>query len=243
MSVYNDLAIEAFLESEFGKIGGREGEAILDLGCGKQPYRKLYASRFETAVAADFDVRSPIHVRLDACRLPFRATCFDVVLFSEVVEHVSQSDIVFREIARVLKPHGVLLLTWPFIQPMHELPHDNVRYTEFGMKQLIDGAGLRIETLARRGDVLCVLFAVVEEFVLDAWELLSRIPLVGRVVFGPIKKFFRALIVLIWHVQMRLTKSSKRLRPAIIGANLKGPVNHFACWTLGYCARVRKAGG
>ena len=49
-----------------------------------------------------------------------------------------------REIARVLKPDGCLILTAPHIWGIHEEPHDYYRYTPFGLRYLAERAGLHV---------------------------------------------------------------------------------------------------
>ena len=49
----------------------------------------------------------------DATKLPFDAHRFDVVILSEVLEHVIDQKRCVQEIYRVLKPNGYLMLTTP----------------------------------------------------------------------------------------------------------------------------------
>ena len=240
MSLYNDLAITAFLEEQLPCVADGKKQILLDLGCGQQPYRSVYCDLFNKVIAADFDVRSKIDALLDARALPFMNDSFDIVLLTEVIEHVDDSSIAFREISRVLKNGGYLLLTWPFICSIHELPKDYVRYTEFGMQRLLQAAGLEIEKLHRRGDIFCVLFAIVEHFSFNAVEFLSRIPWIGSRFFWPIKPLFRRCAIAAWKAYIWATEHARRFHPCVVGGNLKGPVNHLALWTMGYCARVRK---
>src|SRR5262249_20314844 len=144
------------------------------------------------------DVRSAIDTKLDAAALPFRDNSFDVVLLSEVIEHVSEAPLVFREINRILRPGGSLLLTWPFICPLHEVPKDYARYTEFGMENMLRASGFRIEVIERRGDVLCVFLAILEQFTLGSVELLVRIPLAGPKLFAPFKSLLSKVLCKAW---------------------------------------------
>lgn len=51
--------------------------------------------------------------RGDICSMPFADESFDLVLATDVIEHVEDDGRALREIARVLKPGGVVLLTVP----------------------------------------------------------------------------------------------------------------------------------
>ncbi len=49
----------------------------------------------------------------DAGAIPYDATTFDLVFSDNVLEHLSESEAVFGEVARVLKPGGILLFKTP----------------------------------------------------------------------------------------------------------------------------------
>lgn len=58
-------------------------------------------------------------VRADADRgLPFRDGSIDVLLASEVYEHLYHPEVFFEEVHRVLRPGGLLLLTTPNLESM-----------------------------------------------------------------------------------------------------------------------------
>ena len=63
---------------------------------------------------------------------------FDAVFCSGVLEHVNDPWSGISEIARVLAPGGVLLLGLPFRHPLHHVPHDYWRFTEYGVRALIE---------------------------------------------------------------------------------------------------------
>jgi SAM-dependent methyltransferase len=243
MPNYNDYAIATFLRTECGRIPARGGGRLLDLGCGSRPYARFYRERFSYCVAGDFDIRtSDLDVRLDAQSLPFADNSFDLVLFSEVIEHLGDSRKPLAEVSRVLKPGGIMLITWPFNYMLHELPHDYVRYSEFGMAKLLAEVGLQIEAIARRGSVLALGFVIFQFLVEIVLEGAVRLPVIGRL-FKPIK---RALVWLVFGLPYQVYFAFRgratlpyQTRP---GEGLRGWHGHMSHWTLGYCARVRKIG-
>lgn len=56
-------------------------------------------------------------VRGDGTRLPFRNDAFDLAVCSQVLEHFEDSEGALREVGRVLKPGGSLILSLPVFPP------------------------------------------------------------------------------------------------------------------------------
>lgn len=213
---------------------------LLDLGCGLRPYQYLYSGRFEKCVAADYDIRGPVDVRVDAAKLPFADAAFDCILFTEVIEHIPDWDRALWEIGRVLKPGGILLITWPFNYMMHEIPVDHVRLTEFAMYERLKGVGVRIDHLYRRGNALLVLVVVAEFLVGGACERMSRVPFVGQALGRPLKCMVAALFATFYRTYLAVTWPRTYGEPTSVGSNLSGAIGHMSLWNLGYCARARK---
>ena len=104
---------------------------VLDLGCGANlEYDLALADRGVEVVGVDFAAAflalAPQHPRItllqaDAQRLPFGPREFDAVICSEVLEHVPDDRAVMGEIARVLKPRGLLTLTVPLLWNLSRL--------------------------------------------------------------------------------------------------------------------------
>jgi SAM-dependent methyltransferase len=90
--------------------------AVLDVACGKKGILEKYKGRTAVAVGVDLDAESlrsnpavDLRVHAEASRLPFADGTFDVVLNQWFAEHVAQPAAVYSELARVLRPSGVLI--------------------------------------------------------------------------------------------------------------------------------------
>lgn len=127
---------------------------LLDLGCGNQPYRTWYESLATTCVAYDVAATPGVDVVGVAELLPFRDQAFDTVFATEVLEHVDNAEQAVAEIARVLRPGGIALVTVPFIYPVHEAPHDHRRFTQFGLVALMERNGLSVVNIQAKGGLL-----------------------------------------------------------------------------------------
>lgn len=118
---------------------------VLDAGAGEGRYAGYFPD--QTYCGVDLAVGDPAwdYGRLDAMAdltaLPFPAACFDACLNIVTLEHVREPGCVLREIARVLKPQGRLLLIAPQDWEVHQSPHDYFRFTHFGLQLLLEQAG------------------------------------------------------------------------------------------------------
>jgi SAM-dependent methyltransferase len=153
------------------------GGRLLDLGCGTVPLYGQYRPLVDAVTTADWPTSYHRLQHVDAycdlnLSLPFRSDTFDAVLSSDVVEHLTDSALAVREIRRILKPGGVLLLNTPFLYPVHEAPHDYVRYTRFGLASLAERSGLMVESVEPIGGLTEVLVDLISKG-------LSGVPLVS----------------------------------------------------------------
>jgi SAM-dependent methyltransferase len=111
------------------------GLRILDVGCGDRPYDALLA---EAAGVVGFDVpgnpHADLHGSIDA--IPVEDAAFDVALCLQVLEHVPDPAAAVRELRRVVRPGGRVLLSTHGIYPFHPNPDDLWRWTNQGLERL-----------------------------------------------------------------------------------------------------------
>jgi SAM-dependent methyltransferase len=88
-------------------------------------------------------------VRADATRLPLAADSFDLVLALDVVEHLDDDVACVREMARVCRPGGHVLVHVPAFPLLWNakdvLNHHRRRYRRAAMQRLIESSGLIVE--------------------------------------------------------------------------------------------------
>lgn len=104
---------------------------MLDVGAGSCPYREFFSHCvYKTQ---DFTQLEPDQLRhgnygkidyvCDASHIPVPDDSFDVVLCTEMLEHVPEPVEVIAEFARILKPGGKIILTAPLGSGIHQEPY------------------------------------------------------------------------------------------------------------------------
>jgi len=133
-------------QSHHKEIGKKSTGKILDIGCADQ-FIKQYLSSDSEYIGLDYyDTATEWYgttptVFADAQQLPFVDGVLDTVLLLDVLEHIPNSDICIREIFRVLKEKGTLVLQVPFLYPIHDAPLDFHRWTIYGLLQCVGREG------------------------------------------------------------------------------------------------------
>lgn len=128
---------------------------VLDAGAGEGRFRHLFSHTKYIGVdlavgdtSWDYSRLSAINALQELC---FPDDTFDVVICTQVLEHVAEPEQVLRELTRVLKPGGHLVLVAPQSWHEHQVPYDFFRYTSFGIRYLLKKVGLSIEEIRPLG--------------------------------------------------------------------------------------------
>lgn len=137
---------ERLRHEETGRIAGGR---VLDVGCGRQPLRQYLANNCDytsldyPATGAALYAARP-HTFGDAHKLPFPDGSFDTVILLEVLEHLSEPRRALKEARRVLVHGGRIVISTPFLYPIHDAPGDYRRWTCYGLRQLARKSGLSV---------------------------------------------------------------------------------------------------
>jgi glycosyltransferase involved in cell wall biosynthesis/SAM-dependent methyltransferase len=136
------------------------GARVIDIGAGDAPYRELFSHVDYITVdweQSPHDGAKRSNIIASAEALPLDDASVDAVLMTEVLEHISDPSAALEEMARVLRPHGEIALTVPFVWILHEMPHDYFRYTPPALTMLLEGAGFEKVVVTPRGDYFSTL--------------------------------------------------------------------------------------
>lgn len=133
------------------------GSKVLDVGAGFCRYRHLFkhcdykAHDFCSYTGSEWNYGEIDYVS-DIVSIPVEDESFDVILNTEVLEHVPEPIKAIAEFARILKPGGVLLLTAPLGCGLHQKPHIYYGgFTPYWYDKFLGEYGFEIEEISPNG--------------------------------------------------------------------------------------------
>lgn len=180
--------LKSAIQAHAGSLHGK----LLDFGCGSKPYRSLF--KVDEYIGVDYHNEGHPHhneqidVFYDGKSLPFPDGSFDSVLCSEVFEHVFNLEEVLKELNRVTRTGGQMLITCPFVWNEHEVPYDFARYTVFALTDILQRNGYEIVSINKSGNFVT---ALAQLWVLYFKETFQK----SLSSFVPGRWFYKALFV------------------------------------------------
>jgi SAM-dependent methyltransferase len=124
---------------------------LIDIGCGKMPYREYLLENsniinyigLDIKTAKVYDTNISPDYTWDGIKMPFENNQYDCAIATEVLEHCPDPKVILKETYRILKPGAPFIFTVPFLWPLHEVPHDEYRYTPFALNRILDECGFK----------------------------------------------------------------------------------------------------
>ena len=123
------------------------GMRILEIGPDTSPsnYQKLVTAPVASWDTVDFPRDfATTYTLSEEYHFPIDSESYDLVLSGQVIEHVRKIWVWLQEVARVVKPGGLVITINPVSWPYHEAPVDCWRIYPEGMRALYDDAGLDV---------------------------------------------------------------------------------------------------
>ncbi len=124
---------------------------LLDVGCGDKPYKYLLTNVDEHL---GLDVYKDKHIDIVVERdkeWPIKDNEFDSIISTQALEHVDNLDLFLKEIFRILKPNGKVVITLPFIECEHAMPYDYRRFSANGIRYVMEKMGYEIVEIRKQG--------------------------------------------------------------------------------------------
>ena len=134
-------------------LGGRKGSAYYQLFTGDFSITTANLSS-DSDIVCDFE--QP---------LPIESEKYDAVLLINVLEHIFEYRQLLGEVARVLRPGGMVIIVVPFLFPYHASPDDFHRYTAKALEHMLVVAGFEGAHITTLGSGVCA----------SCWMLIERL--------------------------------------------------------------------
>ena len=130
------------LKQAVNSIEVKPGSCVLDFGAGSAPYDFLFpnAKYLKADITPD---TSPDLLITDGGTVEETDESFEVVLSTQVLEHVYDPQKYLREVYRLLQPQGKFLLALPCLYEDHKCPNDYQRWMRQGLERDLRNTGFR----------------------------------------------------------------------------------------------------
>ena len=140
-------------------------DIVLDIGGGRE--RGQFKRPDDTTwIVLDISRELSPNIMADAEKLPVKSETIDCVKCTELLEHVEYPEIVIKEITRVLKDGGTLVLSVPFNFGIHGDPYDFHRFTDHKLNRMLEN-DFEIRTIKKQGLYFTVLCYMVKQNILN----------------------------------------------------------------------------
>ena len=139
------------------------GKRVLDVGCGVKPYLPYFSGATSyVGVDVQDNPNADLHGAIEA--LPVDDGSFDVVLATQVLEHVDDPSAAVRELHRVTAPGGRVLASTHGVMVFHPNPVDHWRWTHTGLERLFatNADWSRVDVKPGAGTAACLGFLVAD---------------------------------------------------------------------------------
>ena len=189
---------------------------VLDVGAGGCPHRKLF-SHCEY-FTQDFVQLSNVQIQnqegygkidfvSDILNIPVPDKSYDVILCTEVIEHIPDPISAIKEISRILKPGGTLLITAPLQSGLHQEPyHFYGGYTKYWYQKFLTENNFSDIDIEPNGSLYTTYFSLglttfksfLEIMVEDKNLLRKLIAIISLIIFSPILLIINPIFSFLW---------------------------------------------
>ncbi len=138
------LQLMRFMQRAAGHLA--KGSRILNAGAGSRPYLEIFRPHRVHLCDRAYSAQPPASIAFacDLEHLPVVDGAYDAILCTQVLEHVAEPIQVLCQFHRALATGGMLWLTAPLYFEEHEAPRDFFRFTQFGLRLLLEKAGFEV---------------------------------------------------------------------------------------------------
>lgn len=157
MKSFRRECLDQFLTTSLADARG----VVIDIGGEKFNYRGNFRPPFEQVsewTTVNIDPNSGADILSSVYNIPLPDAHADIILMTELLEHLREPEAALVEVARLIKPGGRLIATMPFMYQVHGDPDDYYRWTADAMRQKVEEAGLCVTALDPMGGTWSVIY-------------------------------------------------------------------------------------
>jgi len=156
------------------------GYRVLDVGCGDRRYEPLFTANGATYIGYDGDWNplADLHGSIDA--LPVEDGSFDLVICTQVLEHLPDPVAAVRELRRAVRAGGYVLASTHGTAAYHPNPVDLWRWTHTGLETLFRGSADWLTVVVKPGQGTAATIAMVNAQFVHLLLKRLRLPLAAR---------------------------------------------------------------
>lgn len=170
-----------WLQEEAARAAAELGSyRVLDVGCGSKPYYPFFARHATEYVGVDIVPGPRVDLIGGVERLPVADAGFDLVICTQVLEHVDDPALAVRELRRVTAAGGRVLASTHGVQVYHPSPNDLWRWTHAGLGRLFadngDWKSVSVQPSSGTTSCLTMLLGIYIDLILRK----ARLPLASR---------------------------------------------------------------
>ena len=192
------------------------GSKVLDVGAGGCPHRKLF--NHCEYFTQDFVQLSDVQIQnqagygkidfvSDILNIPVPDKSYDVILCTEVIEHIPDPISAIKEISRILKTDGTLLITAPLQSGLHQEPyHFYGGYTKYWYQKFLTENNFSDINIEPNGSLYTTYFSLglttfksfLEIMVEDKNLIRKLIAIFSLIIFSPILLILNPIFSFLW---------------------------------------------
>ena len=207
----------------------KHGDIVYDIGCGNKPFETIINDLGCRYVGVDlengFYSKDNADIIGSAYDVPIEDKSVDAILSIQVLEHLENPRRAFQEAHRILKDDGLMIVSCPFLYPIHASPHDYFRYTQFSLRSISDEFG----------------FEIIDQKEISGFWYVSGMNIgiyLQTLDKGIIGKIGFARIII--SISQWLCKCFDYLESKIITIFDRNPLNHKQAWVVNYVMALKK---
>lgn len=211
---YNRMRRDGWLAERANNIS--KGSKVLDIGAGGCPHKDKFNhceySTQDFIQLSDSQIQNQegygkIDYVSDILNIPVPDESYDVILCTEVIEHVPDPISAIKEISRILKPGGTLLLTAPLMSGLHQEPyHYYGGYTKYWYQKFLTENNFTELEIETNGSLHTTYFALGStifksflEVILNNKNFIHKlIAFISLVIFSPVFLILNPIVCFYW---------------------------------------------